>query len=251
MSGPENRNVTISSARNLVPRASSPPPVAPRRAPLEQSDNVVTYPAAVPAIRPERRVSKPVRDLTDICMYDDLVPRDLRRRLSALIQEPIWKYGWKSSSRRDRYCFWHAHFAGGDGDSRRNCEAELAARPVCKPVYDLWEVLKAGPLAGHVPLRVYANSHTFGVEGYVHTDNRDTENYFSTIYYAHPVWHQNWAGDTVFYTRDQSDIVTSVYPKPGRTITFHGALPHCARAPSRDCTELRVSIVIKTQVADK
>jgi SM-20-related protein len=113
-------------------------------------------------------------------------------------------------------------------------------------VVELWRLLQAGPLRGHQPVRVYANSHTFGVEGYVHTDNEDHENYFSTIYYAHPIWHRNWVGDTVFYTRDGTDIIGSVYPWPGRAVAFHGALPHCARAPGRDCTELRVSIVIKT-----
>jgi SM-20-related protein len=61
------------------------------------------------------------------------------------------------------------------------------------------------------------------------------------------VWHQNWGGDTVFYNRDETDILTSVFPRPGRAVTFHGAIPHSARAPSRDCSELRVSLVIKTQ----
>lgn len=188
-------------------------------------------------------------ELGQVVVTDDLVPRALQTKLTDLVRQPIWQYGWKSNSRRDRYCYWHAHFAGGDGRSRRNCEEDLISKPQLFPILELWGLLKTGPLAGHEPLRVYANSHTFGVEGYVHTDNEDTENYYSTVYYAHPIWHKNWAGDTVFYTRDGGDIITSIFPKPGRAITFHGALPHCARAPSRDCTELRISIVIKTQKA--
>lgn len=132
-------------------------------------------------------------------------------------------------------------------ESRVNCESELASRPPFAPVMELWKIFEQGILQGHEPIRIYANSHTYGVEGYVHTDNDDDQNYFSTIYYAHPVWHMNWCGDTVFYTRDGQDIISSVYPKPGRTVSFHGAVPHCARAPSRDCTELRISVVIKTQ----
>ena len=187
--------------------------------------------------------------LGNLIVTDDAVPLALQQAISKLTRESIWAYGWRSNSRRDRYCYWHAHIAGGDGTSRKNCEAELAQSQQYSAAHALFKLLQQGPLKGHEPLRVYLNSHTFGVEGYVHQDNKDTENYFSTIYYAHPVWHQNWAGDTVFYNRDETDILTSVYPRPGRAVTFHGAIPHCARAPSRDCNELRVSLVIKTQLA--
>lgn len=187
--------------------------------------------------------------LGNLVITDDAVPLALQQAISKLTRESIWAYGWRSNTRRDRYCYWHAHIAGGDGTSRKNCEQELAQSQQYSAAYALFKLLQQGPLKGHEPLRVYLNSHTFGVEGYVHQDNKDTENYFSTIYYAHPVWHQNWAGDTVFYNRDETDILTSVYPRPGRAVTFHGAIPHCARAPSRDCNELRVSLVIKTQLA--
>jgi SM-20-related protein len=184
-----------------------------------------------------------------IVMSDTSVPKTVQRSITEFTKKPIWQYGWQSNARRDRHCYWHAHFAGGDGNSRRNCLAELQANTAAQPILDLWNVLSQGILKGHEPLRAYANSHTFGVEGYVHTDNEDTENYFSTIYYAHPVWHANWCGETVFYNKDSTDIVASIYPKPGRLISFHGATPHCARAPSRDCAELRIVVVFKTQLS--
>jgi len=186
--------------------------------------------------------------LDEIIVSDDFVPATLRRDLNNLVSGPIWQYGHRSNGRRDRFCFWNAHFAGGSGSSRKNCEEQLAANSACEPVWRLWKLLEQGVLNGHEPLRVYANAHTYGVEGYVHQDNKDTENYYSTIYYAHPVWHKNWCGDIVFYTPDGQDILRSVYPKPGRAVSFHGSIHHCARAPSRDCSELRISIVIKTQM---
>ena len=220
---------------------------------LETLELARPAPQPAPAAAAARQRVIPIKRvptfLGDMLVVDDFVDRELLARIHALIKKPIWAYGWKSNQRRDRYCFWHAPFAGGDGSSRRNCEAELAANEAAAPVYALWKLLQQGPLRGHEPVRAYANSHTFGVEGYVHRDNDDQENYFSTVFYAHPSWHQNWAGDTVFYNRDGSDIITTVYPKPGRAVTFHGAIPHCARAPSRDCNELRVTIVLKTQLA--
>src|SRR5438105_4229966 len=149
--------------------------------------------------------------LGSLVISDDFVPRVLQLQITALTQGPIWQYGWRSNTRRDRFCYWHAPFAGGGIESRLNCEEELSGKPHLAPIYKLWQLLERGALKGHEPLRVYANGHTYGVEGYVHQDNKDTENYFSTIYYAHPVWHKNWAGDTVFYTPDGQDIIGSIY----------------------------------------
>jgi len=184
----------------------------------------------------------------DIHIFDDLVPNSLQEALTAMVSRPIWEYGWRSNVRRDRFCFWHAHFAGGNINSRKSCEDELMNRTDAKAFADLWNLLKQGPLQNHVPLRAYANSHTYGVEGYVHTDNDDTENYFSTIYYAHPVWNRNWSGETVFYAEDGRNILKSVYPHPGRLVSFPGSIPHCAHSPSRDCADLRISIVLKTHI---
>jgi len=184
-----------------------------------------------------------------VTVVDGFVSGELQASLLELLSRPIWAYGWKSSKTTNGFGFWHAHFAGGGKDCREACEDELAARLDCAPVQQLWHLLKQGPLAGHEPLRVYANAHTYGTEGYTHRDNSDKENYFTTVYYAHPEWTANWAGELVFYNDEKSEIVTSVYPKPGRLVSFHGSVFHAARAPSRDCAALRICLVIKTQRA--
>ncbi|WP_285318242.1 2OG-Fe(II) oxygenase [Stenotrophomonas maltophilia group sp. Smal35] len=190
-----------------------------------------------------------VPDLGDVDVVDDLVPDELRRDILRLVRKPIWAYGWKSVKSEDRFSFWHAHFAGGDKESRQGCLAELAANEAARPIHELWECLSQTVLAGHEPLRVYANAHTYGVEGYVHTDNADKENYFTVVYYAHGIWHPNWSGETAFVVPETGDITHAVYPRPGRLVVFRGATPHVARSPSRDCPELRITVVFKTQLA--
>ncbi|MGH8083769.1 MAG: hypothetical protein ACREPV_00640 [Lysobacter sp.] len=185
--------------------------------------------------------------LGTVDVFEDLIPESLRRNILRLVRRPIWAYGWKSIKEHDRYGFWHAHFAGGDEASRDNCEESLAANVSAAPIHELWKYLSTTVLQGHVPLRVYANGHTYGVEGYVHTDSDDTD-YFTTIYYAHGVWDQNWAGETVFFSEATNDITHAVMPEPGRVIMFCGATPHVARSVSRECPELRISIVIKTRL---
>jgi SM-20-related protein len=186
-----------------------------------------------------------------ILVQDDLVPVELQLQLGELIRQPIWSYGWRSNKGQDRYCFWHAHFAGGDGNSRRDCSHELESNRGASSVFALWKFLSAGLLRGHQPLRVYANSHTYGIEGYVHTDSTDEENYFTTLYYAHPVWRKNWSGELLFFERDSEEIIKAIYPRSGRIVSFPGAIPHMAHAPSRECPELRVSIVVKSQLVDE
>jgi hypothetical protein len=103
-------------------------------------------------------------ELGKVLVNDRLVPKPLQRRITRLTQQPIWQYGWRSNPRRDRFAYWHVHFAGGEYDSRVDCESELASIPEIKAVHDLWKLLKAGHLKGHVPLRVYANGHTLPLD---------------------------------------------------------------------------------------
>jgi len=197
------------------------------------------------------RVTRDLPKLGDVIVFDDIVPTELRLGILKLIRRPIWSYGWKSVKERDRFCFWHAHFAGGEEESRSSCEEELRNNSAAVPIHELWKLLSATLLEGHEPLRVYANGHTYGVEGSIHTDSTDEQNYFTTIYYSHPLWELDWAGETVFYSRQVEDISKVVYPKPGRVVQFRGATSHVARSPSRECPELRTCIVFKTQLRDE
>jgi len=188
-------------------------------------------------------------ELGDVAVFDDFVPEVVQRNVLRLVRRPIWAYGWKSIKQTDRYGFWHAHFAGGDEQNQDDCSLELGANANAAPIHALWQHLSSSCLRGHIPVRVYANAHTYGVEGYVHVDSTDEVNHFTTIYYAHGAWDNNWAGETLFYSSDASDITRAVYPKPGRIAVFRGATPHVARAVSRECPELRISVVFKTRLA--
>lgn len=187
--------------------------------------------------------------LGEVHVVDDLVPEALQVEVLRLVRRPIWAYGWKSVKAHDRFGFWHAHFAGGDKDSRSGCLDELAANAQAQPIHELWKCLSGTLLQRHEPIRVYANAHTYGVEGYVHTDSSDQDNYFTVVYYAHGLWHPNWSGETVFVVPETGDITHAVYPRPGRAVVFRGATPHVARSPSRECPELRITVVFKTQMA--
>ncbi len=183
-----------------------------------------------------------------IHIHDGLIPKELQDKLTAIVQKPIWAYGWKSNSEKDRYSFWHTHFAGGDLNSRVDCAAQLQQNHPA--IFQLWDLLSKTILQDHVPLRAYGNAHTFGTEGYIHVDNRDTDNYFSTIIYTNEDWKAFWGGETMFYTLDEKDIIKAAAALPFRITSFPGHIPHKANAPSRDCPQLRTAIVFKSHRPD-
>lgn len=185
----------------------------------------------------------------DIRVLDDWMSPKLHTALIGFFQEPIWFYGWKSNTNKTLAPngHWNVFFAGSlKNENAGSCEQELSDNEFFQPITELWQQLKAGPLKGHEPVRVYANAHTYGTDGYVHTDSEEL-NYYSTVCYMHQEWHHDWAGDLVFFNQDRSDITRAVYARPGRIVTFHGAVPHCARPLSRDCSALRMALVFKTR----
>lgn len=182
-------------------------------------------------------------------IFDNLLPDELKLQLQTLVKRPIWAHGWKSNSEKDRYSFWHTHFAGGDLNSRMSCLEQLRNNPNVHAVMQLWDTLSKTILIGHEPLRAYGNAHTYGTEGYIHVDNRDTENYFSTIVYTNETWKAPWGGETMFYTLNEKDIIKACAAVPFRVVTFPGHIPHKANAPARDCAELRTAIVFKSHLA--
>lgn len=173
----------------------------------------------------------------EITVADGVLPTRLFAELAAFMQGPIWRYGHYSNLNHDRFSFWSSSFF----DYR---DANKSDIPVV--VEAVWDFLSRGLLVGHVLERLYANAHTFGVEGGIHQDSKD-EDYLSTIVYCHSRWSTGWGGNLEIYNDGIDEVVQSVVPKPNRIVSFPGFLPHCARPLSRDCPELRISLVIKTR----
>jgi SM-20-related protein len=186
-----------------------------------------------------------------IQIHDGLIPAELQTAVAALMRQPNWAYGWKSNAEKDKYSFWHRHFAGGDLNSRVSCLEQLRTNPQHASVYQVWDLLSKTILQGHEPLRAYGNGHTFGCEGYIHVDNRDTDNYFSTIIYTNPDWKAPWGGETLFYTLDEKDIIKAAAALPFRIVSFPGHIPHKANAPARDCPHFRSALVFKSHIGAK
>jgi len=184
--------------------------------------------------------------LPDTFKIDSLLTEQTRKLVADFLRGDGWKCGWKSSSKRDIYSFWHKHFAGhrnGRKEEHYDCSEELKRNSAL--LFAFWEFLSNKIFAEHTLIRCYANAQAYGSDGTLHTDSKSDRSY-TAVYYSHAEWDPSWGGETVLFNQDKSDIIGSFYPKPNRLIGFRGNIPHVARGVSRICPELRITLMFKT-----
>ena len=89
---------------------------------------------------------------------------------------------------------------------------------------------------------VYANGHTYGMEGEFHLDSPDI-NGFTFLYYPHYKWKKSWNGCTTILIDEEN--FEMVYPTPNSAIMFPSLLWHRSEPVSREFYDLRVTIAFK------
>lgn len=178
---------------------------------------------------------------------DEILSSELFSELQSFFEKEVtWTFGSQSDRSEMQYSHWNYDFINALPDSQTNYEDALFDLGAEHILTKVWLLLKDTLLKEHQLVRLYANAHTYGVEGYPHIDNRTDDNY-STILYLNPEWDIEWAGETII-ANEFKDVIHAVLPKPGRAVTLNGRLWHASRSVSRRCPALRVCLVIKTRL---
>ncbi|WP_179957509.1 2OG-Fe(II) oxygenase [Exilibacterium tricleocarpae] len=165
-------------------------------------------------------------------VIDNAVGDDLAERIWQIVNRPKWHWGHMSRKSAPQK-FWAMDLNGE--------EAMKELFESVRPHFDI---------AAHTKLalrKVNASGHTHGLGGAIHQDY-NTDDYYSMLYYANPVWHPKFGGETQFYSDDLNYIIHSVMPKPSRVVFFDGRIPHFGRSPSREFWGVRVAIAFKLKV---
>lgn len=176
---------------------------------------------------------------------DEALPEDVLEQILHLINNKArWEFG--SLSDREGFSFghWNQEILQATPRNQQDKQPLLAQNPLYQPVNQLWNLIQNTWLPGHKLVRCYVNAHTYGIEGYPHTDSR-SPGHFTSLIYLNKTWCPEWAGETVFFNH-AGDIVQSVIPRYGRLVIFDGRIPHAARSLSRRCGELRQTLVLKS-----
>lgn len=167
---------------------------------------------------------------------NNFFPADLAEQIYGIVSNLRWAYGWKSN-RSIGYAHWNYDFAGGGVHNGLDVSNRING-----PMLDAWNYIKTTYLPDHVLIRCYANAHTYGVEGYPHTDSKRDQD-TTVVVYMNKDWKREWGGETLIY--DGDTIETASVPAFNRALLFKGNQWHCARSVTRICPDQRRTLMFK------
>ena len=176
-------------------------------------------------------------NMNAIQQIDNCFPDNLAGQLNLLVSNADWKYGWRSNNNMG-YGHWNKDFTRAGTSNGLDVEHKVKHLEL----QQAWDHLKNNHFPNATLLRCYANSHTFGVEGYPHTDSLRLCDYTAVVY-LNKNWRREWGGETIIY--NDNTITHAEIPKFNKTLIFPGSQWHVAKAPSRICPDLRITLMFK------
>lgn len=180
--------------------------------------------------------------LENINVFDNLVPRELYSSLLEISSSLDWQFGWKTLSNPEMR-YWHHEVGYGKKDNVDDISSKVNFHPQkIYSLYQTWLLTHVFP-PGTKILRYYLNAHTYGTDGWPHTDS-ERSGEITAVLYLNSEWRAEWAGETVIFDAD-GDIARTVLPRANRLLTFSSQLLHAPRPLSKVFNDLRIVLVVK------
>lgn len=180
--------------------------------------------------------------MDDVKVHDGLFDEKTLEELTAFVKTVPWSYENWHSNKRHGFAHWNYDIVKLGNDNIASCESLLPP-----PVMAAWERIKTVVPVRSYPIRNYLNCHTYGVEGYPHTDSPRADEVSAVIYLTPGEWKMEWAGSLVLYK--DGDAVSAITPRYGRVSIFPATMHHAATAVSRICPVPRISMALKLRCA--
>ena len=165
-----------------------------------------------------------------------VLPESLLKEVSEHISTVPWRYGW-ASNKNIEFTHWNYDFTGVPVYNSIDI-----ANLLPEPIAQAWHYIQTQFLGDQSLLRCYVNSHTYGVEGYPHTDSRRAQDN-TLVVYMNPHWQRDWGGETMVY--DGYNIIHAELPKYNKGLVFPGVKVHQARSVTRICPAQRITLMFK------
>jgi 2OG-Fe(II) oxygenase superfamily len=171
-------------------------------------------------------------------VIDNFLPDYIAEPLFDYVNTLTWSYGWRSNNNMG-YAHWNNDIAAAGSHNGLDIADQIQDKDA---VHSAWHHINSKYLKDFILIRCYANAHTYGVEGYPHTDSV-REDDVTVVVYMNKTWRREWGGETVVY--DGDNIVQSSVPRFNRAVLFKGNQHHSARGVTRTCPELRKTLMFK------
>jgi hypothetical protein len=170
--------------------------------------------------------------------FDNFLPVELANQLEQVVGGLKWTHGWESNK---SMAMGFAHWNHDLANAGRHNGLDIADC-INGVVRNVWDFIQSTYLPDYILIRCYANAHTYGVEGYPHTDSmRDQDK--TVVVYMNKDWRREWGGETLIYDGDKVELAS--VPAFNRGLIFEGKKWHCARGVTRICPDLRRTIMFK------
>lgn len=201
-----------------------------------------------------KRTSKLVSTTPKIQVIDNMLTGEQMMMLQATNNDLT--YGWKSDdSNPNDPGHWNKVIVGSDRQLANSVDVQGDIEFVTSDIFPIWEQVQMASGKRDL-LRCYFNGYTYGTEGYTHVDaTAKLTNYpedkwaqETVLIYCSPQsdWNSDWAGETVFFSKDKKEVIFSSLPHSHRAVVFDAFTPHAARSVSRAYKGLRKILVFKT-----
>lgn len=180
-------------------------------------------------------------------LIDGALPVELYTELQRYASRIGWQFGWNTPSNvHSRY--WHHEVGYGAKANTEDVSDRVRTHP--EPALALYlDWLKSQLVVKNARvLRFYFNAHTYGTDGWPHTD-ADRPGELTAVLYLNGQWKPEWCGETVVFN-GRGDIIASVLPAANRLLTFPSDWLHAPRPLSKSFEGLRVVLVAKMGPAD-
>lgn len=175
-------------------------------------------------------------------VFDNILPGPLYRELVTASGRVGWRFGWRApGSAEARY--WHHEVGFGQKANTLDISGNVRKHPIrAFATYMDWLKTHLVPEDTQV-LRYYLNAHTYGTDGWPHTDTDRAEE-LTAVLYLNPEWKPEWGGETVIFN-EAEDIEAAIVPRANRLLTFPSNRLHAPRPLSKAFTGMRAVLVIK------
>jgi len=175
-------------------------------------------------------------------VFNNALPAQLFRELLKASRDIGWQFGWNTPSNPNTR-YWHHEVGHGRKDNTADVSAQVRKHPV-KAFSLFLDWLHTHLVSPDTKvLRFYLNAHTYGTDGWPHTDT-DRPGELTAVLYLNAEWKPEWCGETVVFN-DKGDIAASVLPAPNRLLSFPSHQLHAPRPLSKAFEGLRVVLVVK------
>jgi SM-20-related protein len=180
-------------------------------------------------------------------VFDDALPDQLFKELMVNVGRIGWQFGWTTQENK-AVRYWHHEVGHGAKDNVEDVSETVRKHRL--PVFARYQDWLRSTL---VPpdtkiVRYYLNAHTYGTEGWPHTDT-DRDDELTVVLYLVGGWQPAWCGETVVFG-PEGDIEAAVLPRRNRLMAFPSNRLHAPRPLSRSFIGLRAVLVVKLAPAE-